>query len=132
QTAEVRDLVRRVADTDVTVLVRGERGTGKEIVARAIHRSSLRRGKPLLKVNCAALPGELVESELFGFERGAFAGAIQHRPGTFEFANRGTIFLDEIGDISAGSQAKLLRVLENGSVVRVGGKNDVRVAVQRV
>src|SRR5581483_9638099 len=93
--AEVRDLIERVADTDVTCLVRGESGTGKELVARAIYASSLRRDKPFVKVNCAALPTELLESELFGFERGAFTGAIQQKPGKFEFANHGTMFLDE-------------------------------------
>src|SRR5262249_22968046 len=92
--AEVQKLIDRVADTDITVLVRGERGTGKELVARALTSSSPRRDKPFVKVNCAALPTELLESELFGFERGAFTGAIQHKPGKFEFANHGTMFLD--------------------------------------
>jgi two-component system response regulator AtoC len=128
--AEVRDLVRRVADTDVIVLVRGESGTGKEIVARAIHSSSLRRNKPLVKVNCAALPTELLESELFGFERGAFTGAIQHKPGKFEFANQGTMFLDEIGDMNFALQAKLLQVLQDGEFSRLGGKHDVHVDVR--
>ena len=128
--AEVRDLIERVADTDVTVLVRGESGTGKELVARALYGSSLRRDKPFVKVNCAALPNELLESELFGFERGAFTGAIQQKPGKFEFANHGTMFLDEIGDMSCALQAKLLQVLQDGEFARLGGKHDVRVDVR--
>jgi two-component system, NtrC family, response regulator AtoC len=130
QMAEVRDLIERVADTDVTVLIRGESGTGKELVARALSASSLRRDKPFVKVNCAALPTELLESELFGFERGAFTGAIQHKPGKFEFANHGTMFLDEIGDMSFPLQAKLLQVLQDGEFSRLGGKHDVRVDVR--
>ena len=128
--AEVRDLIERVADTDVTVLIRGESGTGKELVARALYASSLRRDKPFVKVNCAALPTELLESELFGFERGAFTGAIQHKPGKFEFANHGTMFLDEIGDMSFPLQAKLLQVLQDGEFSRLGGKHDMRVDVR--
>jgi two-component system response regulator AtoC len=128
--AEVQDLIDRVADTDVTVLIRGESGTGKELVARALSASSLRRDKPFVKVNCAALPTELLESELFGFERGAFTGAIQHKPGKFEFANHGTMFLDEIGDMSFPLQAKLLQVLQDGEFARLGGKHDVRVDVR--
>src|SRR5512138_3536815 len=130
QMREVRELIERVADTDVTVLVRGESGTGKELVARAIHAASLRRDKPFVKVNCAALPTELLESELFGFERGAFTGAIQQKPGKFEFANQGTLFLDEVGDASIGVQAQLLQVLQVGEFSRVGGKRDVRVNVR--
>jgi two-component system response regulator AtoC len=128
--AEVQDLIERVADTDVTVLIRGESGTGKELVARALCASSLRRDKPFVKVNCAALPTELLESELFGFERGAFTGAIQHKPGKFEFANHGTMFLDEIGEMSAALQAKLLQVLQDGEFSRLGGKSDVHVDVR--
>jgi two-component system, NtrC family, response regulator AtoC len=128
--AEVRDLIDRVADTDVTVLIRGESGTGKELVARALYASSLRRDKPFVKVNCAALPTELLESELFGFERGAFTGAIQQKPGKFEFANHGTMFLDEIGDMSFPLQAKLLQVLQDGEFARLGGKHDVKVDVR--
>ncbi len=128
--AEVQDVVERVADTDVTVLIRGESGTGKELVARALYASSLRRDKPFVKVNCAALPTELLESELFGFERGAFTGAIQHKPGKFEFANHGTMFLDEIGDMSFQLQAKLLQVLQDGEISRLGGKHDVHVDVR--
>ncbi len=130
--AEVRDLIERVADTDVTVLIRGESGTGKELVARAICASSLRRDKPFVKVNCAALPTELLESELFGFERGAFTGAIHHKPGKFEFANHGTMFLDEIGEMSVPLQAKLLQVLQDGEFSRLGGKHDVRVDVRLI
>ena len=128
--AEVRELIERVADTDVTVLIRGESGTGKELVARALYAASLRRDKPFVKVNCAALPTELLESELFGFERGAFTGAIQQKPGKFEFANHGTMFLDEIGDMSFPLQAKLLQVLQDGEFARLGGKHDVRVDVR--
>src|SRR4051812_45310557 len=130
--AQVRDLIDRVADTDVTVLIRGESGTGKELVARALAASSLRRDKPFVKVNCAALPNELLESELFGFERGAFTGAIHQKPGKFEFANHGTLFLDEIGDMSPPLQAKLLRVLQDGEFSRLGGTHDVRVDVRIV
>ncbi len=128
--AEVRDLIERVADTDVTVLVRGESGTGKELVARALYASSCRRDKPFVKVNCAALPTELLESELFGYERGAFTGAVQHKPGKFEFANRGTLFLDEISEMSPALQAKLLQVLQDGEFSRLGGKHDVHVDVR--
>ena len=130
--AEVRDLIERVSDTDVTVLIRGESGTGKELVARAVHERSLRKQRPFVKVNCAALPTELLESELFGFEKGAFTGAIQHKPGKFEFANHGTMFLDEIGDISYPLQAKLLQVLQDGEFARLGGKQDVKVDVRLV
>jgi two-component system, NtrC family, response regulator AtoC len=126
----VRDLIERVSDTDVTIMIRGESGTGKELVARALHERSLRREKPFVKVNCAALPTELLESELFGFEKGAFTGAIQHKPGKFEFANHGTMFLDEIGDMSFPLQAKLLQVLQDGEFSRLGGKNDVQVDVR--
>ncbi|TLZ45076.1 MAG: sigma-54-dependent Fis family transcriptional regulator [Gammaproteobacteria bacterium] len=130
QMQEVRDLIERVSDTDVTVLIRGESGVGKELVARALHDQSLRKDKPFVKVNCAALPTELLESELFGFEKGAFTGAIQHKPGKFEFANHGTMFLDEIGDMSFPLQAKLLQALQDGEFSRLGGKSDVRVDVR--
>jgi two-component system response regulator AtoC len=129
---EVRDLIEQVADTDVTVLIRGESGTGKELVARALHERSLRKDKPFVKVNCAALPAELLESELFGFEKGAFTGAIQHKPGKFEFANHGTIFLDEIGEMSFPLQAKLLQVVQDGEFSRLGGKADVQVDVRLI
>ena len=127
---EVHDLIRRVADTDVTVLVRGESGTGKELVARAIHKASPRRQRPFVKVNCAALPTELLESELFGFERGAFTGAIQEKPGKFEFANHGTMFLDEISEMQPPLQSKLLQVLQDGEFSRLGGRGDVHVDVR--
>ena len=130
QMQEVRDLIERVSDTDVTVMIRGDSGVGKELVARALHEQSLRKDKPFVKVNCAALPTELLESELFGFEKGAFTGAIQHKPGKFEFANHGTMFLDEIGDMSFPLQAKLLQALQDGEFSRLGGKCDVRVDVR--
>jgi transcriptional regulator with GAF, ATPase, and Fis domain len=129
---EVRDLISRVADTDVTVLIRGESGTGKELVARAIHAASPRHDRIFVKVNCAALPTELLESELFGFERGAFTGAIQHKPGKFEFAHHGTMFLDEISEMGPPLQAKLLQVLQDGEFARLGGRQDVRVDVRVV
>jgi len=128
--AEVQELIDRIADTDATVLIRGESGTGKELVARALSSASPRRGKPFVKVNCGALPSELLESELFGFERGAFTGAFQHKPGKLEFANFGTLFLDEIGDLPLALQAKLLQVLQDGEFARLGGKHDVRVDVR--
>jgi len=132
QMNEVQDLIERVSDTDVTVLIRGESGVGKELVARALHEQSLRKDKPFVKVNCAALPTELLESELFGFEKGAFTGAIQHKPGKFEFANHGTMFLDEIGDMSFPLQAKLLQALQDGEFSRLGGKADVHVDVRGI
>jgi transcriptional regulator with PAS, ATPase and Fis domain len=132
QMKEVRELIDRVADTDVTVLVRGESGTGKELVARAVHAASPRRDRTFVKVNCAALPSELLESELFGFERGAFTGAIQHKPGKFEFANHGTMFLDEISEMAPPLQSKLLQVLQDGVFARLGGRHDVTVDVRVV
>ena len=129
---EVHDLIGRVADTDVTVLIRGESGTGKELVARAIHASSPRKNRTFVKVNCAALPSELLESELFGFERGAFTGAIQQKPGKFEFAHEGTMFLDEISEMHPPLQSKLLQVLQDGEFARLGGREDVHVDVRIV
>jgi two-component system, NtrC family, response regulator AtoC len=129
---EVQELIDRVSDTDVTVLIRGESGTGKELVARGIHAASPRRNCAFVKVNCAALPSELLESELFGFEQGAFTGAIQRRAGKFEFANHGTMFLDEIGELQPLLQAKLLQVLQDGEFARLGGREDVRVDVRTV
>jgi Nif-specific regulatory protein len=117
----LRGTVRRVADTDLTVLILGENGTGKEVVSQMIHYLSRRRNEPFLAVNCAALTETLLESELFGHEKGAFTDARETRAGKFELASGGTLFLDEIGDMSPGGQAKLLRVLEEKIVVRVGG-----------
>jgi two-component system response regulator AtoC len=124
---DVREIIEQVADTDITVLVRGESGTGKELVARSVHQLSGRSDKPFVKVNCAALPSELLESELFGFEKGAFTGAQKRKLGKFEYANKGTIFLDEIGEMSPALQAKLLQVLQDGEFSRLGGENDVKV-----
>jgi DNA-binding NtrC family response regulator len=124
---EVRETLEQVADTDITVLIRGESGTGKELVARTLHRLSGRNDKPFVKVNCAALPSELLESELFGFEKGAFTGAQKRKLGKFEFANGGTIFLDEIAEMSPPLQAKLLQVLQDGEFSRLGGERDVQV-----
>ena len=124
---EVNDVIEQVADTDITVLIRGESGTGKELVARTLHEQSDRRDRPFVKVNCAALPSELLESELFGFEKGAFTGAQKRKLGKFEYANRGTIFLDEIGEMSSALQAKLLQVLQDGEFSRLGGESDVQV-----
>ncbi len=128
----VRELLEQVADTDVTILIQGESGTGKEVVARTLHSLSNRADKPFVKVNCAALPTELLESELFGYERGAFTGAHQRKPGKFEQANRGTIFLDEIGEMSPPLQAKLLQVLQDSSFHRLGGNDEVAVDVRVV
>jgi len=126
----VLDDVRSVAPTDASVLINGETGTGKELIARAIHSASRRRDKPLIKVNCAALPTGLVESELFGHERGAFSGAISRRIGRFELAHGGTIFLDEIGEIEPEIQVKLLRVLQERELERVGGNATIRADVR--
>jgi transcriptional regulator with GAF, ATPase, and Fis domain len=128
----VRELIALVADTDATVLIRGESGTGKELVARSLRASSSRVNKPFVKVNCAALPSDLLESEMFGFERGAFSGALHAKPGKFEFANHGTIFLDEIGEMPPSLQAKILHVLQDGQFSRLGGQSDVRVDVRIV
>jgi two-component system response regulator AtoC len=124
---ELREVIEQVADTDITVLVRGESGTGKELVARTLFQLSGRRDQPFVKVNCAALPSELLESELFGFEKGAFTGAQKRKLGKFEFANNGTIFLDEISEMHPNLQAKLLQVLQDGEFSRLGGESDVRV-----
>ncbi|HEX9633046.1 MAG TPA: sigma-54 dependent transcriptional regulator [Gemmatimonadales bacterium] len=128
---EVRNLIARVGPTPSRVLITGESGTGKELVARAIHRQSPRAARPMVSVNCAAIPRDLVESELFGHEKGAFTGATQRRRGRFELADGSTLFLDEIGELPFGAQAKLLRVLEEHTLERVGGEHprliDVRV-----
>src|SRR5205085_11985223 len=120
------------ARSDARVLLMGESGTGKELLAAHIHRESPFAGGPFVKVNCAAIPSELLESELFGHEKGAFTGAISMRRGKFELADGGTIFLDEVGDLHAGSQAKLLRVLQEGEFQRVGGEQTIRVSVRVV
>jgi Nif-specific regulatory protein len=127
---KVFDLIRQVAKWNTTVLIRGESGTGKEVVANAIHFNSGCAGGPFLKLNCAALPDTLLESELFGHEKGAFSGAINQRKGRFELADNGTLFLDEIGEISASFQAKLLRVLQEGEFERVGGTQTIKVNVR--
>jgi len=129
---EIRQIIDQIADTDVTVLVQGESGVGKEIVARAIHSDSTRSDGPFVKVNCAALPEDLLESELFGYEAGAFTGANGRKPGRFELANGGTIFLDEIGEMSAGLQAKLLHVLQEQRFSRLGGNREIDVDVRVV
>jgi len=126
----VYDQIARVSQSDATVLICGESGTGKELVANAIHYNSRRAGKPFVKVNCAALPEGLMESELFGHERGAFTGAVRAHKGRFELADGGTIFLDEIGDMSPGTQMKVLRVLQEGEFDRVGGSRTQRVDVR--
>src|SRR6266403_297620 len=127
----VREMIAKIAGTDVTVLLRGESGVGKEVVARAIHNTSPRANKLLLKINCAAMPGELLESELFGHQKGAFTGAYRDKPGKFEVAHGGTLMLDEIGEMPLSLQAKLLHVLQDGESARVGGDRvihtDVRV-----
>jgi transcriptional regulator with GAF, ATPase, and Fis domain len=120
----------QVAPLDTTVIILGETGTGKELLAHAIHNLSRRKGRPLVKVNCAALPGTLIESELFGHEKGAFTGADARRIGRFEIANGGTLFLDEVGELPLDMQAKLLRVLEQGEFERVGGSHPIKVDVR--
>lgn len=126
----IRETIKRVAPTDARVLVTGENGTGKELVARWLHEFSKRAPKPFVEVNCAAIPSELLESELFGHEKGAFTGAIKQRIGKFEEANGGTIFLDEIGDMSPNAQAKVLRVLQENKITRVGGTSTIDVDVR--
>jgi len=130
---EILQIIRQIADTDVTVLILGDSGTGKEIVARAIHKAGRRANGPIIPVNCGAIPEGILESELFGHEKGSFTGAISRRAGYFEMAHNGTIFLDEIGEISLQTQVKLLRVLESGEFMRVGGtqvqKANARVIV---
>lgn len=127
---EVWNVIEQASQVDITVLITGETGTGKDLVARAIHHLSARRAGPLVKMNCAAVPRELLESELFGHERGAFTGAHQLKIGKFEAANEGTIFLDEIGDLHPGLQAKLLHVLQDGEFPRVGGRSTIQVDVR--
>src|SRR5918912_2100611 len=126
----VRELIDRVAPTDARVLITGESGTGKELVAAAIHAASARRDRPFVRVNCAAIPRDLVESEMFGHERGAFTGATERRIGRFELADRGTLLLDEVGDLGADAQAKLLRAIEAREIERVGGGKPISVDVR--
>ncbi len=127
---KVYRLMSLVAESNSTVLILGETGTGKELIARAIHNASLRKDKLMVKVNCAAMPANLIESELFGHERGAFTGAIERRIGKFELANTSTLFLDEIGEMPLEAQVKLLRVLQERELERVGGKNSIKVDVR--
>ncbi len=127
---KVRAIIEQVADSELTVLIRGESGTGKEIVARLCHQLSGRKNKPFLKVNCAAIPRDLLEAELFGYEKGAFTGAHKNKQGRFELADKGTIFLDEIGDMPMELQSKLLQVLEQQEFVRVGGIHTIHVDVR--
>ncbi len=127
---ELKRLIERVAPTDARVLIMGENGTGKELVAGWLHRKSQRAGEPFVEVNCAAIPSELIESELFGHEKGAFTSAIKQRKGKFEQANGGTLFLDEIGDMSLSAQAKVLRALQESKVCRVGSDKDIDVDVR--
>jgi two-component system nitrogen regulation response regulator NtrX len=124
------DKIEKVAATPARVLITGENGTGKELVARALHRMSPRASKPFVEVNCAAIPGELIESELFGHMKGSFTGAISDRAGKFEQANKGTLFLDEIGDMSLNAQAKVLRVLQDNVITRIGGAKPISVDVR--
>ena len=126
----VRELIARVAPTDARVLITGESGTGKELVAAAIHAESGRREKPFVRVNCAAIPRDLVESEMFGHERGAFTGATERRLGRFELAHTGTLFLDEVGDLGPEAQAKLLRAIDAREIERVGGGRPIKIAVR--
>ncbi len=126
----VRELIQRIATTDARVLITGESGTGKELVAAALHGASRRADAPFIRVNSAAIPRELIESEMFGHEKGAYSGAHSLRRGRFELADTGTLFLDEIGDLSADAQAKLLRVLESGEFERVGGERSIKVDVR--
>src|SRR5579884_2621714 len=127
---EILELVRRVAQTSVTVLIGGESGSGKELIARALHHYSLRASKPWVDVSCAALPDNLIESELFGYDKGAFSGADASKPGLFELAHQGTLFLDEIGELEPRMQVKLLRVLDGVPYYRLGGVKKVSVDVR--
>ena len=127
---EVRDMIEKVAPTNARVLITGENGTGKELVARQLHETSARRYGPFIEVNCAAIPSELIESQLFGHEKGSFTSAIKQRKGDFELADGGTLFLDEIGDMSLSAQAKVLRALQENKIVRVGGEKEIPVDVR--
>ena len=127
---KIKETIEKVAPTDARVLVTGQNGTGKELVARWLHEKSLRANGPIVEVNCAAIPAELIESELFGHEKGSFTSAIKQRIGKFEQANGGTLFLDEIGDMSLSAQAKVLRALQEGKITRVGGDKEIAVDVR--
>jgi two-component system nitrogen regulation response regulator NtrX len=127
---KIKSTIDKVAPTDARILITGENGTGKELVARWLHEKSLRVQKPLIEVNCAAIPSELIESELFGHEKGSFTSAIKQRIGKFEQAHGGTLFLDEIGDMNIGAQAKVLRALQEGKITRVGGEKEIEVDVR--
>ncbi|MEQ8925322.1 MAG: sigma-54 dependent transcriptional regulator [Fulvivirga sp.] len=130
--AEIKETIQKVAPTDARVLITGENGTGKELVARQLHEMSARSKGPLIEVNCAAIPSELIESELFGHEKGSFTSAVKQRIGKFELANDGTLFLDEIGDMSLSAQAKVLRALQENKITRVGGDKEITVNVRVV
>lgn len=130
QINEIHDLIDKVAPTDARVLITGENGTGKELVAHHLHQKSNRSETPFVEVNCAAIPAELIESELFGHMKGAFTSAIKDRPGKFEIANGGTLFLDEVADMSLAAQAKVLRALQESRIQRVGGEKDIKVDVR--
>ena len=129
---EIHEIIRKVSPTTTTVLITGETGTGKELIARAIHRNSTRKEQPFIKINCAAIAENLVESELFGYEKGAFTGAVTAKPGRFELAHRGTLFLDEVGEIPREMQAKLLQAIQDQSFERVGGLKTVEVDVRLI
>jgi two-component system, NtrC family, nitrogen regulation response regulator NtrX len=123
----IKEMITKVAPSDARVLITGENGTGKELVARSLHDNSARKEQPFIEVNCAAIPGELIESELFGHEKGAFTSAVKQKKGKFELASDGTLFLDEIGDMSLSAQAKVLRALQENTIQRVGGEKNIKV-----
>jgi DNA-binding NtrC family response regulator len=127
---QIRDIIEKIAPTNARVLITGSNGTGKELVARQIHEQSQRAKGPFIEVNCAAIPSELIESQLFGHEKGSFTSAIRQRKGDFEQASGGTLFLDEIGDMSLAAQAKVLRALQENKIMRVGGEKDIPVDVR--
>ena len=123
----IKEMIAKVGPSDARVLITGENGTGKELVARSLHENSERKGQPFIEVNCAAIPAELIESELFGHEKGAFTSAVKQKKGKFELATKGTLFLDEIGDMSPSAQAKVLRALQENVIQRVGGEKNIKV-----